>query len=222
MPRVIITVPGSNPQPYLFQLDRKSVTFGRGSINDIVVDCGSVSVKHAEMRRVEGGYELRDVGSTNGLKVDGETREMVPLHDGDTVRMGDVVLEFKLSADELEVISRERPLEESPIIREPVGRMAEEAVAPDTAASHEPQPAEAPAAKRKTSRQKPVPASTGLPQGGQFGCIWLFATLLVAAIAFGVGMMLRYERGTGESWFKSVKERFMPAQPSTPDPKQED
>ncbi|MFZ9937008.1 MAG: FHA domain-containing protein [Luteolibacter sp.] len=222
MPRVIITVPGTNPQPYLFQLDRKSVTLGRGSMNDIVVDCGSVSVKHAEMRRVEGGYELRDLGSTNGLKVHGQTRELVPLHDGDTVRIGDVAFEFRLSADELEVISRERPLQESPIIREPVEPMAAEPLESETGASPEPGPAQVPDSKRKTSKHKPQPAKTGLPEGNQFGCVWLFWTLLIAAIAFGAGMMLRYERGTGESWLKSVKERFMPTPPSSPAPPQAD
>lgn len=220
MPRVIITVPGSNPQPYLFQLDRKSVTLGRGSINDIVVDCGSVSVRHAEMRRVEGGYELRDLGSTNGLKVHGETSEVVPLHDGDTVRMGDVAFEFRLSADELEVISRERPLEESPIIREPVEPMAEGQVESDTGASSEHGPAQAPEARCKTSGRKLQPASAESPQGSRFGCIWFFWTLVIAVIAFSAGMLLRYERDTGESWLKSVKERFMPTQPTTPGPNQ--
>ena len=41
---------------------------GRGSDNDIVIDSGSVSGSHAEMRRIEGGYELVDLGSTNGIK----------------------------------------------------------------------------------------------------------------------------------------------------------
>jgi pSer/pThr/pTyr-binding forkhead associated (FHA) protein len=171
---------------------------------------------------VEGGYELCDLGSTNGLKVHGQTREVVPLHDGDTVRIGDVAFEFRLSADELEVISRERPLQESPIIREPVEPMAAEPVQSDTGASPEPGPAQNPEPKHKTSKHKPQPAKTGLPEGSRFGCVWLFWTLLIAAIAFGAGMMLRYERGTGESWLKSVKERFMPTPPSTPAPPQAD
>ncbi|HSP41467.1 MAG TPA: FHA domain-containing protein [Luteolibacter sp.] len=221
MPRVIITVPGSTPQPYLFQLDRKSVTLGRGSINDIVVDCGSVSVKHAEMRRVEGGYELRDLGSTNGLKIHGETRETVPLHDGETVWMGDVSFEFTLNAEELEALGHERPLEESPIIREPVETLAEEPaesgeteeyIADESEADEEPEP------KRKAPRRKPKPMVTGLPQGSPFGCVWLFWTLLIAVIAFCAGMMLRYEREHSDPWWKAVRERFVPTPQKSPPP----
>ncbi len=227
MPRVIITVPGTTPQPYLFQLDRKSVTLGRGSINDIVVDCGSVSVKHAEMRRVEGGYELRDLGSTNGLKVLGETREVVPLHDGDTVRMGDVAFEFTLSAEELEALSRERPMEESPIIREAVEPLPEEPVESgeiEDEMPDEPEPEQdfESEPERKTSKRtpkhKPKAKVTGLPQGSPFGCVWLFWTLLIAVIAFCAGMALRYERSTGDSWLKSVKERFVPTPQKSPPP----
>jgi pSer/pThr/pTyr-binding forkhead associated (FHA) protein len=220
MPRVIITVPGTTPQPYLFQLDRKSVTLGRGSINDIVVDCGSVSVKHAEMRRVEGGYELRDLGSTNGLKVDGETREVVPLHDGDKVKMGDVSIEFTLSAEESETLGRERPLEESPIIREPVEPV--DSGEPVEETGDESGSDEEPDAERKESKHKPKPAVTGLPHGSPFGCVWLFWTLLIAVIAFCAGMMLRYERDNSDPWWKAVKERIVPSQPATPVPEPAD
>ena len=221
MPRVIITVPGTTPQPYLFQLDRKSVTLGRGSINDIVVDCGSVSVKHAEMRRVEGGYELRDLGSTNGIKVHGETREVVPLHGGDTVWMGDVSFEFTLNPEERETLGRERPMEESPIIREPVEPVAGEPLPsdePDEETGDEPESDEEPDAGRKASKRKPKPAVTGLPHGSPLGCVWLFWTLLIAVIAFCAGMMLRYERDNSDPWWKAVKERFVPSRTATPGP----
>ena len=69
MPRVTITVPEKTAQPYRFHLDSEVVTLGRGSDNDIAIDSGSVSVKHAEMRRTVGCFELRDAGSTNGIKL---------------------------------------------------------------------------------------------------------------------------------------------------------
>ena len=101
MPRVTITVPEKTPQPYRFQIDRQSVTLGRGSENDIAIDCGSISVKHAEMLRVEGGYELRDVGSTNGIKLDGERMDVIRLRSGLGVKLGDVSFDFLLSDEEL-------------------------------------------------------------------------------------------------------------------------
>jgi pSer/pThr/pTyr-binding forkhead associated (FHA) protein len=77
------------------------VSLGRGADNDIVIDSGSVSLKHAEMVRHDDGYELRDLGSTNGLKLDGERRMSVPLESGTTVFIGDVAFNFQLSEEEL-------------------------------------------------------------------------------------------------------------------------
>ena len=214
MPRVIITVPGSSPQPYLFQLDRKSVTLGRGSINDIVLDCASVSVKHAEMRRVEGGYELRDVGSTNGISIHGEKREVIALHDGDTVKLGDVAFDFTLNDEEKERLSGERPLEESPIIKEPVEQPTVDA---DEADEEEDDDEDEDDEEAKAERRS-VAREAGLPHASKFGCTWLFWTLLIAVIAFCAGMAVRFERGTGDSWLKSVKERILPSPPKSPPP----
>jgi pSer/pThr/pTyr-binding forkhead associated (FHA) protein len=118
MPRVTITIPDKKPQPYRFQLDRKVTRLGRGSENDIVIDCASVSVHHAEMERVEGGFQLRDIGSTNGIKIEGERREVIPLRDGLTLKIGDVAFDFQLSEEELDALSREKPMDDSPIIKE--------------------------------------------------------------------------------------------------------
>ena len=100
MPRVTITVPDKMPQPYRFPLDRQVVMIGRGSENDIAIDCGSISVRHAEMVRIEGGYELRDLGSTNGIKLDGRRSDAIALRHGATVRLGDVAFDFQLSEEE--------------------------------------------------------------------------------------------------------------------------
>ena len=118
MPRVTITVADRTPQPYRFQLDRMKVNLGRGSENDIVVDCGSVSVRHAVMERIEGGYQLRDLGSTNGIKLEGIQREIIPLRHGLSVKIGDVAFDFTLTEEEREALAREKPPEESPIVRE--------------------------------------------------------------------------------------------------------
>jgi pSer/pThr/pTyr-binding forkhead associated (FHA) protein len=107
MPRVTITIAEKGPQPYRFDLKREIVTIGRGADNDIVVACGSVSGKHSEMRRVEGGYHLVDVGSTNGIKVDGVRQQKVILKTGMTVNLGDVEFGFSLNEEELAVIDAE-------------------------------------------------------------------------------------------------------------------
>jgi len=107
MPRVTITIVEKGSQPYRFDLKREIVTIGRGLDNDIVVACGSVSGKHSEMRRVEGGYHLVDVGSTNGIKVDGVRQQKVSLKNGMTVKLGDVEFGFTLNEEELAIIDAE-------------------------------------------------------------------------------------------------------------------
>lgn len=119
MPRVTITVPDVNPQPYRFQLDRRVVTLGRGNNNDIVIDCGSVSGSHAEMRRIEGGYELHDLDSTNGIKLDGERMLVIPLQSGLSVKLGDVFFDFQLNDEELQALALENTPVEASITPEP-------------------------------------------------------------------------------------------------------
>ncbi len=186
MPRVTITVPEKNAQPYRFQLDRKTVSLGRGSDNDIAIDCGSVSVKHAEMRRVDGGYELWDLGSTNGIKLNGERSEMIRLRSGMTTKLGDVAFDFLLTEEEQEALSREKPYEESPIVREP----EEEAVKPLPA---------------KDVDSKPQTVAASESSGGGFGMIVLL--IILAAAAFFVGMAVRFQKETGASLIDAIKSK---------------
>jgi pSer/pThr/pTyr-binding forkhead associated (FHA) protein len=188
MPRITITVPEKNAQPYRFQLDRKTVTLGRGSDNDIAIESGSVSVHHAEMRRIEGGYELHDAGSTNGIKLDGVRHEVLPLHSGSTVKIGDVSFDFALSDEESEALARERPPEPSPITRE--------------AELPKPPPAR-PAAY--------APTSSG---GGGLGAILVF--LILATAAFFAGMAIRYQKETGGSLIEAIRSNKAAASPSAP------
>ena len=191
MPRVTITVPEKNAQPYRFQLDRQVVSLGRGSENDIAIDSGSVSVHHAEMRRVEGGYELHDVGSTNGIKLDGVRHELIPLRSGATVKIGDVSFDFLLTDEELEALAREKPAEPSPISREPQ--------LPGTA-------------KPLPQRASAAPA----PSGGGGGATLLF--VILAAAAFFTGLAVRHQKDTGASLIQAIQAKgavkTAPAEPA--------
>jgi pSer/pThr/pTyr-binding forkhead associated (FHA) protein len=190
MPRVTITVPERNPQPYRFQLDRLKVHLGRGSENDIVVDCGSVSVRHAVMERIEGGYQLRDLGSTNGIKLDGEMRDIIPLRHGLSVKIGDVAFDFTLTEEERDALRREKPLDESPIIMEdpldaPVLRSA--AAAP----------------RGVPGPQRPMVTTTQPSSAASFFMTLLF--LVLAAAAFFVGLSVRHQKETGNSLIQDMK-----------------
>ncbi len=188
MPRVTITVPDRNPQPYRFQLDRQAVNMGRGSDNDIVIEDGSVSVRHAVMERIEGGYQLRDLGSTNGIKLDGRASQIIPLRHGLSVKIGDVAFDFTLSDDEREALGREKPLAESPIVKE----------SPLDAPRKSPQgpPRPAPAARQVIYETQPSAAAS-------FFMTLLF--LLLAAGAFYLGMSVRHQKETGRSLLRDIQ-----------------
>ena len=176
MPRVTITVPDRTPQPYRFQLDRRVVSLGRGSDNDIAIDCGSVSVRHAEMVRVDGGYEIRDLGSTNGTKSDGERKTVSPLKSGSIVHLGDVAFEFQLSEEELTALTTE----------------ADELAARPQDSSEKrdvPKPPAVPKASVVSA-----PASSG---AGGFFMFILF--VILGTCAFFVGMSIRYQKDTRKS-----------------------
>jgi pSer/pThr/pTyr-binding forkhead associated (FHA) protein len=189
MPRVTITVPEKTPQPYRFQLERESVTLGRGSENDIAIDCGSVSVKHAEMRRVGGGYELRDLGSTNGIKVNGERKTTVALRNGLSVQLGDVAFDFLLTDEELDALADEKTA---------TSRRKE---LPDSSESGE------------SRRSAPRPGAMPADQGGGFGMIVLF--IILAAAAFFAGMAVRFQKDTGGSLIEAISGKSKP-QAETP------
>lgn len=188
MPRITIAVPEKTPQPYRFQLDRTTVTLGRGSENDVAIDCPSISVKHAEMVRVKGGYELRDIGSTNGMKLDGVRTDLIKLRNGQNVTLGDVAFEFLLTDEEMDALKLEQPAEEKP---EPAAKDTRD---PDSADSSAPVP-------RKV--QPVVVAADG--GGGGFLMVLLF--LILSAAAFFTGMAVRYQKDTGSSLIDAIRNR---------------
>ncbi|MDX1681181.1 MAG: FHA domain-containing protein [Akkermansiaceae bacterium] len=125
MPRITVTVPDKVSQPYRFSLERQIVHFGRGDDNDVILDSGSVSSEHAVMERTIGGYVLKDLGSTNGIKLNGERLETIKLRNGQDIQIGDVDFDFLLSDEEMTALRLEDPtaslppLDKDPTARQP-------------------------------------------------------------------------------------------------------
>ncbi len=90
----------SGDHPASHEVADETVTIGRGPDNQIVLDDPSVSGRHAELRRVGNGYHLRDLGSTNGTRLNDETITDVALRAGDRIRFGKV--EARYEADPAE------------------------------------------------------------------------------------------------------------------------
>jgi hypothetical protein len=63
--------------------------------NTIVLADPAVSRKHAGIRRMDGTYELADLGSTNGIYVNGHRVPKKTLEEGDVIRVGNSELIFR-------------------------------------------------------------------------------------------------------------------------------
>jgi len=71
-----------------FLLDKDVTTVGRHPESDIFLDDVTVSRRHAEFIRQDGGFIVRDVGSLNGTYLNRERIEESPLTGGDEVQIG--------------------------------------------------------------------------------------------------------------------------------------
>ena len=78
-------------------LGSAGATLGRSREADIVFDDPNVSRKHAEVRPSGGSWTVRDLGSTNGVKVNGR-RITAPqsLKRGDVIELGTARATFEL------------------------------------------------------------------------------------------------------------------------------
>jgi serine phosphatase RsbU (regulator of sigma subunit)/pSer/pThr/pTyr-binding forkhead associated (FHA) protein len=79
----------------LFTLERDVTIIGRNPECDVVLQPKSVSRRHAAIVRKEGGFLLRDMGSTRGTYVNGQKiTNPVMLQDGNTIQIGELLLAF--------------------------------------------------------------------------------------------------------------------------------
>lgn len=92
----IQTVHETNEYP----LEKEIITVGRDPENDIVIDDPSVSRKHAKLQHSDKGYEIIDLGSTNGLTFNNAQVTEKILQNGDVVSIaGAVTIYFTLARE---------------------------------------------------------------------------------------------------------------------------
>ena len=77
------------------ELTEEKITLGRAPDNLIQIDDPSVSSRHAQLLLVGDRYQLIDLNSTNGTRVNGETVAEVFLQVGDRVRFGKVEARYE-------------------------------------------------------------------------------------------------------------------------------
>lgn len=78
-------------------LDSKvdSLTIGRSTSNQVVIEHPSVSRSHAQIVRDHRTFKIKDLNSSNGVIVNGEKRDEVLLDSGVTVKLGYATIIFK-------------------------------------------------------------------------------------------------------------------------------
>jgi len=75
-----------------FDLENPVTRIGRREGNDWIIQDGSVSGTHCEIEKTKTGFILRDLGSTNGTKINGETVKVSGVYKNDIILIGDVSL----------------------------------------------------------------------------------------------------------------------------------
>ena len=84
----------------VIQLLRPDMTIGRREVCDIRLDYPNISTLHCELLFRDGYWSIRDLNSTNGIKVNGVRVPRKVLHPGDeiTVAKRRYTIEYTLAA----------------------------------------------------------------------------------------------------------------------------
>jgi pSer/pThr/pTyr-binding forkhead associated (FHA) protein len=93
MPKLIVTTEAQGKIGHEFTEDLISI--GRASDNIVVIEDPSVSARHAQLERKGETYRLKDVGSTNGTRVNGIPIKDTTLRFDDRIRFGAVEARFE-------------------------------------------------------------------------------------------------------------------------------
>jgi transcriptional regulator with GAF, ATPase, and Fis domain len=79
-------------------------TIGKAPDNDLVLGDDTVSRHHCEIIRAPDGLHVRDLESTNGTKIDGTRVREAMVVPGNVLKVGEVEIQFRPSAQKVEVL----------------------------------------------------------------------------------------------------------------------
>lgn len=80
-----------------YELSRDVIILGRSRECDITLDDANVSRRHAEIRRENGNWFIVDLGSTNGIEVNGKRTDRAKLEHDDRILLGRTEVTFERS-----------------------------------------------------------------------------------------------------------------------------
>jgi ABC-type multidrug transport system ATPase subunit/pSer/pThr/pTyr-binding forkhead associated (FHA) protein len=118
---LVVTTPQGSQEHVV---EERAVSIGRDASNDIRIDHPVVSRHHARLEQVAHGYELIDLGSTNGLMYQGSEISRLLVADGDVIGIaGDITLAFEIeplpAEDSTTAMSAFQEAVPAEVVREP-------------------------------------------------------------------------------------------------------
>ena len=119
MPKLILTTETQGKLAYEFTEDL--ITIGRAPDNMIIIDDPSVSSRHAQLELSGETYRIKDLGSTNGTRVNGTPITETMLRFDDRVRFGGIDARYEPDT---------RGSQPLPALEEIEGKPAETSAAP--------------------------------------------------------------------------------------------
>ena len=84
-----------NGAPVTLQVQDDVIAIGRAKENNIVLKNIKASRRHARIERIGATYQITDLGSGNGTKVNGKKVDLQALNKGDEIAIGDARITLK-------------------------------------------------------------------------------------------------------------------------------
>lgn len=189
IPKILITLANGEVRKYSLQME--SVRIGRAADNTVVLDDPGLSAHHAVLHQRDEGFEIIDLGSTNGIEFEGKRIMTRILHHGDKIQIGEASLEYFAPPEQAETLASDAKESVDSVVpaapAEPATDVEEEVLDRDGS------PKAVPLLKTATApRTQPVLDSA---QGGGFlASAMLFLLTLLAPV---VGLHIRHYQETG-------------------------
>lgn len=86
----------SGSQSYLYDMRKPEIIIGRAPDCDLSINNPTVSKKHCRLIFINDEYIIEDTGSVNGVLVNSQKKARASLKHGDVIRLGEVVINFRL------------------------------------------------------------------------------------------------------------------------------
>ena len=175
-PKIHITLPSGETRKYSLQMD--SIRIGRAPDNTVVLEDGSLSAHHAVLHRRDNGFEIVDLGSTNGIEVEGRRVLTHDLRHGDELKIGSVLLRFDWPG---------QPEIATPPEEEVEKKSGEETVVEEPG----------PVAESAKDEEFPRPRAASTPTEPKSGCLASLVLFTLTLLAPVIGMHIRHYQDSG-------------------------